>query len=262
MAAFEPIGWVSCPQRYRYEAPRQGVLMPDNRALVTLREGQEYEAGLDRLEGFDRIWLIFELHLNETWHPRVQPPHAGAPRCGVFATRSPHRPNRIGLTCVCLLGIDGLELTVAGHDLLDGTPVWDIKPYVPYSDAFSEARAGWLDELPQLRFAVSFSETAAERAEWVRTHGDLDCVNFAGVQLSQDPTDAQRKRITRGGDGDAYVIAYRTWRLHYRVSEPPASVRVEDIGSGYAAADLVDGTTDPHADKDVHRAFLQHFGDD
>jgi tRNA-Thr(GGU) m(6)t(6)A37 methyltransferase TsaA len=228
--------------------------MPESQAIIHLREGHDFDEALDGLAGFERIWVVFEFHLNETWHPRVQPPREGEPRRGVFATRSPHRPNRIGLSCVRLLSIDGLQLTVAGHDLLDQTPVWDLKPYVPYADAFPEAQAGWLDHAVTQRYDVEFAPTAAHRAAWIGEHGKLDCVNFASVQLMTDPTDGERKRIQQQADGD-YVIAYRTWRLQYCVSEESQSVTVTQVSSGYSEKDLAEAD-DRHGDKAVHRAFL------
>ena len=228
--------------------------MPESQAVIHLHEGHDFNAALDGLSGFERIWVVFEFHLNETWHPRVQPPREGEPRRGVFATRSPHRPNRIGLSCVRLLSIDGLQLIVAGHDLLDQTPVWDLKPYVPYADAFPDAQAGWLDDAVSERYEVEFAPAAAQAATWIREHGKLDCVNFARVQLMNYPTDGERKRIEQQADG-VYVIAYRTWRLHYRVSEEFRSVTVLQIGSGYSENDLAEAD-DRHGDKAVHRAFL------
>jgi len=100
------------------------------------------------LQGFDRLWLIFAFHRSEGWKTTVKPPRGG-PKRGVLATRSPHRPNAIGLSAVELVGIEGRTLHLRGVDLLDGTPVLDIKPYVPYADAFPEARAGWIDELDE-----------------------------------------------------------------------------------------------------------------
>jgi len=253
LSTLEPIGWVSCPQRYRYEAPRQGVLLPETEAVIQLRDGCDFESALDGLEGFERIWVIFEFHLNESWQPRVQPPREGEPRRGVFATRSPHRPNRIGLSCVRLLSIDGLQLTVAGHDLLDRTPVWDLKPYVPYADAFAEAGSGWLDEVISTRFDIDFTPDATTDAAWILEHGGLDCVNFARVQLMSDPTDAERKRITSTGL-DTYSIAYRTWRLDYTVDGAGKLVTVVGIRSGYDTEALA-SDEDRHGDKPVHRAY-------
>jgi tRNA-Thr(GGU) m(6)t(6)A37 methyltransferase TsaA len=90
--------------------------------------------------------LIFSFHLSEGWKNTVKPPRGG-PKRGVLATRSPHRPNAIGRSAVELLQVEGRTLQLRGVDLLDGTPVLDIKPYVPYADAFPGSKAGWIDEL-------------------------------------------------------------------------------------------------------------------
>jgi hypothetical protein len=165
------------------------------------------------------------------------------------------------MTSVRLLGIEGLQLTVAGHDLLDATPVLDIKPYVPYADAFPEAATGWLEDREQRRYAVAFDAGATERSAWILQQAGLDCDNFACVQLMQDPTDAERKRITPGSTADVLTIAYRTWRLDYTVSDEDLAVRVTGIRSGYDIADLDEGSPDRHGDKAVHRRFRQHFQD-
>jgi len=105
------------------------------------------ESVLKDLEGFAYVWVIFVLHRSEGWAPTVRPPRGPRIKRGVFATRSPHRPNPIGLSAVELTGIEGRTLHLRGVDFLDGTPVLDLKPYVPYADAFPEARAGWIDEV-------------------------------------------------------------------------------------------------------------------
>ena len=98
------------------------------------------------LEGFDRIWLVFAFDRSEGWTTEVKPPRGG-PKRSVLATRSPHRPNPVGLSSVELVAVEDRALRVRGIDLLDGTPILDIKPYVPYADAFPDARAGWIDAL-------------------------------------------------------------------------------------------------------------------
>ena len=98
------------------------------------------------LAGFERIWLLFAFHRSEGWKAEVRPPRGGGKR-SVLATRSPHRPNAIGLSAVELVAVEAGSLRVRGVDLLDGTPILDIKPYVPYADAFPQARAGWIDAI-------------------------------------------------------------------------------------------------------------------
>jgi len=146
-----PIGYVRSPYRNRIDAPHQPSVVEGTetgRAAEARIELEEFlpESALRGLEGFERIWVIFAFHRSEGWAPLVKPPR-GQGRKGVLATRSPHRPNPIGLSALELVGIEGRVLTVRGMDLLDGTPVLDIKPYVPYADAFPEAKAGWIDEV-------------------------------------------------------------------------------------------------------------------
>ncbi|MEE3258838.1 MAG: tRNA (N6-threonylcarbamoyladenosine(37)-N6)-methyltransferase TrmO [Candidatus Latescibacterota bacterium] len=251
-----PIGYVECAQHYRYEAARQASIAPDNEAWIQLEANQEFEEGLIGLADFARIWVLYELHLNETWHPLVEPPRAGMHKLGVFATRSPHRPNRLGMSCVRLLDIDGGRLHVGQHDLLDGTPVLDIKPYLPYADAFPDARAGWVDACKEQVFALDFS-AAQQQLDWVAAHAGWDLVNFLQVQLRTDPTDARRKRIEKTEHG--FRIAFRTWRVDYRIDDAMVRVEVFAIASGYTTAALADEIVDKYGDKAVHRAFIAAF---
>lgn len=249
-----PIGYVKCRQRYRYEAARQGSIAPDNEAWIRLDDDPDLREGLRGLEDFERIWVLCEFHLNETWHPLVEPPREGLSKLGVFATRSPHRPNRIGLSCVRLLGIDGGSLHVGRHDLLDGTPVFDIKPYLPYADAFPGARAGWVDACEEQVYQLDLS-TARTQIEWVATHAGWDLENFLAVQLRSDPTDDRRKRIAETVAG--YRIAFRTWRVDYRLAGD--QVEVLAVASGYTADEMAEGTEDKYGDKAIHRAFVDTF---
>lgn len=149
--AFQPIAYVRSPYRQRIDAPHQSTVVSGTEsgtaaeAVIEFVDGFPADAFSD-LAGFDRIWLIFAFHRSEGWTARVRPPRGGGKR-GVLATRSPHRPNAIGLSAVTLAGVDTHSLRVRGMDLLDGTPILDIKPYVPYADAFPDARAGWIDDI-------------------------------------------------------------------------------------------------------------------
>jgi tRNA-Thr(GGU) m(6)t(6)A37 methyltransferase TsaA len=129
-----------------------------------------YRTALRELEGFSHLWVIFVFHeqglgAERAWKPSIRPPRlGGARKVGVLASRSPHRPNPIGLSAVRLERIDldalgGIEIHVSGVDVLDGTPVLDIKPYLPYADSVPDASAGWADE-PIERVPVEFSERA------------------------------------------------------------------------------------------------------
>ena len=148
---YHPVGFLRSPYEHRIDAPHQGTVVEGTAsgepaaATLELADWLDGEVIQD-LDGFDRVWLIFAFHRSEGWKTRVKPPRGG-PKRGVLATRSPHRPNSIGLSAVELVAIDGRTLHLRGVDLLDGTPVLDIKPYIPYADAFPDARAGWIDEL-------------------------------------------------------------------------------------------------------------------
>lgn len=148
---YRPIGIINSPYARRIDAPHQSTVVEGTEsgepalATLTLEDWVDGQA-LKDLAGFERIWLIFSFHLSKGWKSAVKPPRGG-PKRGVLATRAPHRPNSIGLSAVELIGIEGRSLHLRGVDLLDGTPVLDIKPYVPYADAFPDARSGWIDEL-------------------------------------------------------------------------------------------------------------------
>jgi tRNA-Thr(GGU) m(6)t(6)A37 methyltransferase TsaA len=146
-----PIAFARSPYRQRIDAPHQPTVIAGTEisaaaeAIIEFVDGFPDEAFSD-LAGFDRIWLIFQFDRSEGWRAQVRPPRGGGKR-GVLATRSPHRPNAIGLSAVELVCVQAGGLRVRGMDLLDGTPILDIKPYVPYADAFPESAAGWIDQI-------------------------------------------------------------------------------------------------------------------
>ena len=258
MANFTPIGLYRCPQTYRYEAPRQGVFS-GNEGVVELNEGAGFEAALRDLTGFSRIWILFEFHLNETWRPMVRPPVSpGGRRIGVFATRSPHRPNRLGMSCVKLLDVEGLRIFVGESDLLDRTPVLDIKPYIPSADSFPNARTGWLEETRADRWQVTFEGAAKEQIDLIRSLSGLDLENFCRIQLSLDPLSSERKRI-RAENHNEYAIGCRTWQAVFRVYPQEKTVCVLRIRSHYTEEELAPGTEDKYGDKDQHRLFRTRF---
>jgi len=141
-----PIGFARSPFREKVEAPRQAVA--SDGALGRIELLPEHEHALEDLAGFERLWVIFWFHQVPPGPSpsKVLPPRSDQKR-GVFATRSPHRPNPIGLSAVRIQSVEKRALIVLGIDLIDGTPVLDLKPYVPYADAFPDARAGWVDEV-------------------------------------------------------------------------------------------------------------------
>ena len=135
----------------KFGIPRQSGLVEDLRATVVFEPDYRNPDALRGLEEFSHLWLIWQFSqaVRDTWSPTVRPPRLGGnTRMGVFATRSPFRPNPIGLSCVRLVGMEkdpelGHVLVVAGADLMDGTPILDIKPYLPYADSHPEALGGF-----------------------------------------------------------------------------------------------------------------------
>ena len=151
----QPIGIVHSPYKERHGTPRQSQLRSQPVdyepviATIELFTDIVPSIALKDLEGFDRIWVIAWLHLNHHWNPTVCPPRGPKVKRGTLATRAPHRPNPIGLSAPKLHHIDGNKIFVEGIDLLDQTPILDIKPYVTYCDAFPEAKSGYVDQLEE-----------------------------------------------------------------------------------------------------------------
>ena len=156
------IARISTPFDEKFGVPRQSGLVDTASKIIFEPEFRSAEA-VRGLEGFSHLWLIWHIDRNgDKWSPTVRPPRLGGNRrLGVFATRSPFRPNPIGLSCVELEKVDldapnGPVVHVRGADLVDGTPIFDIKPYVPYCDARPEARGGFTDEQTFAALEVDF----------------------------------------------------------------------------------------------------------
>ena len=135
-----PIGFLQSELKKRYETPRQGVLAKGSKAIIHLNPKNNFEQAVKDLDGFDRLWIIYQFHLNKNWKPLVTPPRHTRNKVGVFASRAPYRPNQIGLSCVKLDKVDGLKIYISESDILDDSPVLDIKPYLPYSDSFPDCK--------------------------------------------------------------------------------------------------------------------------
>lgn len=256
---FDPIGIMHTSQRYRYETPRQGVFARDRTGIIELLASRNFEQALTELEGFSRIWVLYAFHLNPNWKPMVNVPRYRRKKVGVFATRAPYRPNPIGLSCLALHSIDGLKLHVGEVDLLDNTPILDIKPYLPYADSFPDAVTGWVIHEDLSAYRIQFIAFAEEQVQWLRTNAGINLQGFIEVQLQHDPINTKRKRIVKSSDDVAnYTLAYRTWRIDYHVDEEQSAIEVFAIRSGYTEEDL-QADTDKHRDKRVHEEFLARF---
>ena len=261
-----PIGTFFGDAVYKYDAPRQGRLFAGHLGRIVLNEGQNFEMALRDLDGFERIWVIFQFHENEGWRPTTRPPvpPKGKDRVGTFASRSPYRPNPIGLSCVRLLKVEGLTLYVDEADLLNGTPVLDIKPYIPMADAFPDAKAGWVEKQEGDLWTVLADAPFDTQNRWIAERSSFDLESFARVQLSRgnfskDVFDSTRRRLSIDADACTGVLAYRTFRIHFSYSESERKVVLLRISSGYAAEDLRDGAEDKYGDKQLHREFIATF---
>lgn len=166
-----PIGWVESDFETKFGVPRQSGLVGDLRARVLFAPEYRVREAFRGLEGFSHIWLLWDFSEShrENWSPTVRPPRLGGnQRLGVFATRSPFRPNPIGLSCVKLERVeldspDGPVLHILGADLMNGTPVFDVKPYLPYTDCRPEAEGGFTDARVWESLQVEFPETLREK---------------------------------------------------------------------------------------------------
>src|SRR4051812_12727895 len=202
-----PIGIIHTPFTDRYRAPRQpGAEREAAEGRIVLFAGKNFEQALEDLSGFEKIWIVFWFHQNKTWKPKVLPPRGPRKRRGVFATRSPHRPNPIGLSLATLLEIKDRTLRVADTDLLDGTPILDLKPYLPYAEAFPNARAGWVDEIQQSErdggtFEISWAALAFTQLVWLQEQHGIELQDLAARVLSRDPSPHPYRRIADRGYG-------------------------------------------------------------
>jgi len=251
---FEPIGVVRSPFTERAEAPRQAVAARDVAGRIELHAGRGFEDALEGLDGWEYAWVVFVFHRNveegRGWKPKVQPPRAEA-KVGVFATRSPHRPNPIGMSVVRIERVEGLLVHVRDLDLLDGTPVLDLKPYVAYADAYPEARSGWL-EVPDPRavWEVAVSPEAGVELAWLAQRGVDLRASIASV-LALGPQPHAYRRIRKHGDG--MRLAMKEWRVDFAVDG--RRILVRGLRSGYRAKELA---TD--AGLALHRDFEATFG--
>ena len=199
----------------KFGIPRQSGLVPSLRGRIVFEPEYRNREALRGLEGFDRIWLIWGFSANRPakreWQPTVRPPRLGGNvAMGVWATRSPFRPNPLGLSCVELESIDGLELVVRGADLMDGTPIYDIKPYVAYADSHPDARSGFAATAPEARLEVRFPEGL-----------DLDPEERDALTglLALDPRPAYQQEPDR-----VYGMPFAGKEVHFRVENDVLTV--------------------------------------
>lgn len=194
--SLQTIAKIHSPYKEKFAVPRQPGLVPSAHALLEIIPPYNDINAFSGLDDFSHLWLMFIFHKNiqpDKWQPMVRPPRLGGnKRVGVFATRSPNRPNPIGLSLVEYHGLVQKEgklfLQLSNIDLVDGTPIVDIKPYLPYADAKPNASAGFAQQAPEKLMAVNFSQQA------IATIADNNKLKTLIVEvLQQDPRPAYKK---------------------------------------------------------------------
>ncbi len=199
--AFEPIGVLRSCFKEKFGIPRQSGLVSEAAGVIKLRDDPFFRNAVRELETFSHVWVIFVFHRHDArhWKPTVRPPRlGGARKVGVLASRSPHRPNPIGLSAMRLERVDldapgGIEIHVSGVDVLDETPVLDIKPYLPYADSIPDARSGWAEE-PISRTPVEFSDQALRSIDEISRASHPHLRKLIEEMLTIDPRPAFQQR--------------------------------------------------------------------
>ena len=204
----------------KFGIPRQSGLVEELRSTIVFDPEFRNPEALRGIEGYSHLWLIWQFSqaVRQDWSPTVRPPRLGGnTRMGVFATRSPFRPNSLGLSCVRLLGVEdtvefGTVLHVGGGDLMDGTPIFDIKPYIPYADAHPDALGGFTDQADDYLLGVQFPEALLALVPWEKRQALL------GV-LSHDPRPSYQRTSER-----VYGLSFAGLNIRFRVDGRNLSV--------------------------------------
>lgn len=198
----------------KFGIPRQSGLVEELRSTIIFEPEFRNTDALRGLENFSHLWLVWQFSeaVRKDWSPTVRPPRLGGnTRMGVFATRSPFRPNHLGLSSVRIIGLEttkefGTVVHVAGADLMDGTPIFDIKPYIPYSDCHTDATGGFTDTAEDFLLDVKFPEHLLQRLPEEKRQAAI------GV-LSHDPRPSYQK-----DDGRTYGLTFAGYNIRFQVS--------------------------------------------
>lgn len=209
----EPVARMRSDFATKFGIPRQSGLVEDLRSTIVFEPKYRNPEALRGIEGYDYLWLIWQFSeaVREDWSPTVRPPRLGGnARMGVFATRSPFRPNSLGLSCVRLLEVEhtqefGMVLHVGGADLMDGTPIFDVKPYVPYADSHPDAKGGFTDGAGEFLLQVDFPQTLLEKLPEEKRSAAV------GV-LSHDPRPSYQRK-----PGRIYGLNFAGWDIRFTV---------------------------------------------
>ena len=219
--SIKPVAFIKTDFPEKFGVPRQSGRVNTLTAKIVFTEKFNDRDAIRGIEGFSHIWLIFGFSLcdNSKWSPTVRPPRLGGnTKMGVFASRSPFRPNGLGLSSVKLLGVsENNELIVSGADLVDGTPIYDVKPYLPFSDCHTDAIGGFADEHVDDRLEVLFPENLLNVLPEDKRQALIDC-------LKEDP------RPSYQNDEREYGMKFSSFNVRFAVKDGVLTVNsVEKI---------------------------------
>jgi tRNA (adenine37-N6)-methyltransferase len=231
---FKAIGVVHSPFTELYSAPRQPLLdSSEQLATIELFPHSNYEQALDDMKGIERLWILWVFHKalrpseNPTsWKPKVNTPRDSTKR-GVFATRTPHRPNPIGISVVELVSIDGRFLKIRGNDMISATPILDIKPYIPQYDSFPNSEIGWLQSIEQRPLpTIEWTSSAYDSALSVYSTTGLHIKEIIERLLTQSNEPRSFNRVEQHNDNE-FTIAVKEWRADFtRIETPEGNVHI------------------------------------
>ncbi|OOS00827.1 tRNA (N6-threonylcarbamoyladenosine(37)-N6)-methyltransferase TrmO [Haemophilus paracuniculus] len=221
-----PIGILHSPYDEKFSVPRQPDLVREGKGMLRLLPPYNSPDAVRGLEQFSHLWLIFQFHQipEREWHATVRPPRLGGnERVGVFASRATHRPNPLGLSKVALEGIEIRQgevwLKLGSVDLVNGTPIFDIKPYLAYADSEPNAKSGFAQHKPQAKLRVQFSENALQAVRSCRNFakfGIADPITFITDVIAQDPRPAyQQGKPSNRIYGMSLAGVNVRWKIHF-----------------------------------------------
>lgn len=216
----KPIAYIKTDFKEKFGIPRQSGIANNLTAEIIFEKPFRNPDALRGIEGFSHLWLIFDFSLahTESWSPTVRPPKLGGnERKGVFATRSPFRPNSLGLSCVKLIAVKHTEnqgdvLVVSGADLLDNTPIYDIKPYIPYADSYPDAKGGFTEEIDYKRLEVIFNDALLELIPVHKRQGLIEI-------LAEDPRPSYQNDSER-----IYNMLFAEFDISFKIKDDTLTV--------------------------------------
>lgn len=219
-----PIGFIESCYIDKFGTPRQPGLVADSWSKLKINGIWQPQEALDGLQEFSHCWIIFNFHANtnKKYHAKIHPPRLGGKTIGVFATRSPHRPNPIGLSLVKIEKIEGDTIYFSGADLIDGTPILDLKPYLKEIESKPDAISGWTHQAPTQHWEVVFEELPMQTlTEWKNIYPQINLQSLIEETLKLDP----RPLVYRGHEGkeksdqpyrDTHAVRILNGDIHFK----------------------------------------------